>query len=230
MRIRIKYSKNGILKYIGHLDTMRFFQKALRRAGFDVVYSEGFSPHMIMSFALPLGVGLTSEGEYFDLEVRSVFSSPEMKDSLNAQMPEEIKVLNIVKVQDDKASKCMTLVAAADYDIILTDMGAFPPDWKELLEAFLQKKEIMVLKKTKKNEKLTDIRPLIYDYKIKNDMVSFRLSAGSVDNLKPSLVMDAFCDEIKTRPESVSYQTHRKELLLSDDGIFYPLDHFGEVI
>ena len=56
------------MKYIGHLDMMRFFQKAIRRAGIDVAYSEGFSPHMIMSFAYPLGVGMTSSGEYFDLE------------------------------------------------------------------------------------------------------------------------------------------------------------------
>ena len=50
------------MKFIGHLDTMRFFQKAIRRADIPVAYSEGFSPHMIMSFAAPLGVGTTSSG------------------------------------------------------------------------------------------------------------------------------------------------------------------------
>lgn len=55
------------MKFIGHLDVMRYFQKALRRAGMDVAFSEGFSPHMIMSFAAPLGVGITSSGEYFVL-------------------------------------------------------------------------------------------------------------------------------------------------------------------
>ena len=54
------------MKFIGHLDIMRFFQKALRRADIPVAFSGGFSPHMIMSFANPLGVGLTSDGEYFD--------------------------------------------------------------------------------------------------------------------------------------------------------------------
>ena len=68
MKVRVKFEKTGPMKYIGHLDMMRFFQKAIRRAGIDVAYSEGFSPHMIMSFAYPLGVGMTSSGEYFDLE------------------------------------------------------------------------------------------------------------------------------------------------------------------
>lgn len=59
MKIRIKFSKQGAMKFIGHLDTMRYFQKAMRRADVDIRYSEGFSPHQIMSFAAPLGVGLT---------------------------------------------------------------------------------------------------------------------------------------------------------------------------
>ena len=68
MKLRIKFIKKGQIKFIGHLDVMRYFQKALRRAEVDVAYSSGFSPHQIMSFASPLGVGLESNGEYFDVE------------------------------------------------------------------------------------------------------------------------------------------------------------------
>ena len=74
MKIRIKFRKYGALKFVGHLDMMRYFQKALKRAGIDMKYSEGFNPHMIMSFAAPLGVGITSDGEYFDIEVLSTKS------------------------------------------------------------------------------------------------------------------------------------------------------------
>ena len=66
MKIRIKYSKLGNLKFIGHLDVMRYFQKEIRRAGLDVSYSKGYSPHHIISFAAPLAMGITSDGEYFD--------------------------------------------------------------------------------------------------------------------------------------------------------------------
>ena len=71
MKIRIKVRKYGVMKFIGHLDMMRYFQKAMRRAEIDIAYSEGFSPHQIMSFAAPLGVGITSDGEYLDIEVHS---------------------------------------------------------------------------------------------------------------------------------------------------------------
>ena len=60
MKVRIKFRKQGVMKFIGHLDVMRYFQKAIRRADIDIAYTEGFSPHMILSFAAPLGVGLTS--------------------------------------------------------------------------------------------------------------------------------------------------------------------------
>ena len=64
MKVRIRFAKYGALKFIGHLDVMRYFQKAIRRADLPIAYSEGFSPHQIMSFAAPLSVGHTSEGEY----------------------------------------------------------------------------------------------------------------------------------------------------------------------
>ena len=73
MKVRIKFSKEGPVKFVGHLDTMRYFQKAIRRANLPVAFSGGYSPHMIMSFAAPLGVGTESLGEYFDLEL-SLFS------------------------------------------------------------------------------------------------------------------------------------------------------------
>ena len=77
MKIRIKFRKYGVMKFIGHLDMMRYFQKAMRRAEIDIAYSEGFSPHQIMSFAAPLGVGITSDGEYLDIEVHSTRNSIE---------------------------------------------------------------------------------------------------------------------------------------------------------
>ena len=79
----VSYTHLGAMKFIGHLDIMRYFQKAVKRAGLDAAFSEGYSPHMIMSFASPLGVGITSTGEYFDLELKSASSSEEMVKRLN---------------------------------------------------------------------------------------------------------------------------------------------------
>lgn len=68
MLTRIRFAKYGVVKFIGHLDVMRYFQKAVRRCNLPIKYSQGFTPHQLMSFALPLGVGVTSDGEYMDLE------------------------------------------------------------------------------------------------------------------------------------------------------------------
>ena len=92
MKLRIKFKKFGPIRFIGHLDVMRYFQKAIRRAQLDVAYTQGFSPHQIMSFASPLGVGLESNGEYMDIEVRSLTSTLDMLERLNKQMAEGIEV------------------------------------------------------------------------------------------------------------------------------------------
>ena len=67
MNVRVRFAKYGAVKFIGHLDVLRYFQKAVRRSGLKIAYSQGFHPHQIMSFASPLGVGITSEGEYMDM-------------------------------------------------------------------------------------------------------------------------------------------------------------------
>ena len=115
MKVRIKFSKQGPVKFVGHLDTMRYFQKAIRRAGLPAAFSGGYSPHMIMSFAAPLGVGTTSQGEYFDVEFTETIPTKEIVKRLNSTMAEGMEVLSARQVEDGKASKAMSLVAAADY-------------------------------------------------------------------------------------------------------------------
>ncbi len=97
MKTRMRFTKTGSLKFIGHLDCMRFFQKAIRRAKLDVAYSQGFNPHQIMSFASPLSVGLTSDGEYIDIEFNSLPDMPldELAKKLSQFMTEELFVTEI---------------------------------------------------------------------------------------------------------------------------------------
>ncbi len=118
MKIRIKFTKIGALRFIGHLDVMRYFQKLMRRAKVDIRYSEGYSPHQIMSFAQPLGLGDTSVGEYVDIEVNSTRSSEEMLEILNLHSGEDLQLLEYVRIADEtRRSNAMSIVAAADYRI-----------------------------------------------------------------------------------------------------------------
>lgn len=156
------------MKFIGHLDIMRYFQKVMRRAEVDIAYSEGFSPHQIMSFAAPLGVGLTSRGEYLDIEVHSTDSSAEMLKRINDTMVEGMEVLSY-RLLPDSSKNAMSLVAGADYVVKFRDGYEPDIDIREKFNEFIKQSSIEILKKTKKSEMLVDIRPMIYKAYIDDD-------------------------------------------------------------
>lgn len=193
MKLRIKFSKHGPLKFIGHLDIMRYFQKAMRRADIDIKYSEGYSPHQVMSFAAPLGLGLSSNGEYMDIEVNSMESCGEIMDRLNAVMADGIRILECRRLSDH-AKNAMSSMAAADYMVWFRE-GKEPEDLDRFFqgfESFLAQEEIRIVKKTKKGERETDIKPGILNMQAERDGIFLKLTAGSADNLKPELVMAAY--------------------------------------
>lgn len=171
MKVRIKFQKYGAMKFIGHLDVMRYFQKAFRRAGVDNEYSKGFSPHQIMSFAAPLGVGLTSDGEYVDVQLLSSDDPQVMMDRINAVMTEGFRVtgFHFLKEREENQKKvtAMALVSSADY--LVSRKDGYPTEekisspelFRQKFEEFLNQKEIIVDKKTKTTEKAVDIRPMI---------------------------------------------------------------------
>ena len=234
MKVRIKFAKQGAMKFIGHLDIMRYFQKAVKRAGLDAAYSEGFSPHMIMSFAAPLGVGVTSEGEYFDLELKTPMPSKEAVERLNQVMVEGMEVLSVREVPEGKKGKAMSLVAAADYLVSFREGMEPGENWKEKVPAFIEQQEIRILKKTKKNEKEVDIKPYIYEMEIRGESIFLKLAAGSVKNTKPELVMEAFYGFCGQEFQPLSLLIHRMEVYgdLGEEGErkLVSLEDLGEEI
>ncbi|MCH1983524.1 TIGR03936 family radical SAM-associated protein [Ruminococcus sp. OA3] len=212
MKVRVKFEKKGAMKFIGHLDMMRYFQKAIRRAGIDVAYSEGFSPHMIMSFAAPLGVGVTSSGEYFDMEVRTPMSTADFGRCFNAVMAEGIRVMSVREIPDQKASKAMSLVAAADYYVDFREGREPKQNYRELISGFMAQPSIIVMKKTKRSEQETDIRPLIYRFELIDGRIFMQLATGSVHNLKPELVMETFYHYIGEEVIPFAWMVHRDEV------------------
>ncbi|HAS92905.1 MAG TPA: radical SAM protein, partial [Clostridiales bacterium] len=92
-KIICKYSKTGYLKYISHLDVLRFIQRSVKRAGIKAKYSEGFNPHMKTSFGYPLSLGIESIGEYFELELNENIEPELFKDKMNSVMPKEMQII-----------------------------------------------------------------------------------------------------------------------------------------
>ncbi len=234
MKARIKFRKNGVMKFIGHLDIMRYFQKAIRRAEIPIAFTSGYSPHMIMSFANPLGVGLTSDGEYFDIELTESIASKEAVRRLNEQMVDGMEIVSFVQIPDDKKSKGMSIVAGADY-LSSVKNGSLTEDLAEKLEAFYAQNEICVVKKTKKSEKEVDIRPMIYKLECRNGGIYMRVAAGSVQNLKPELVTEAFVRYLGMEADAVTFTHHRLETFAESedaDGktVLVPLDALGTEI
>ena len=188
------------MKFIGHLDMVRYFQKVMRRANVDICYSEGLSPHQKMSFAAPLSVGVISKGEYFDIEVNSSLSSKEMIKNINAQNVEGVKVVSYKELPEG-AKNAMSVVAGADY-FVYTDLFT-----EEQVNDFYAQDEINILKKTKKSEKIVDIKPMIHEMKFNEDGIFMKVSQGSAANLKPDLVMSALEQFTGAKlPEFVQYE------------------------
>ena len=211
MKARIKFRKYGVLRFIGHLDVMRFFQKLMRRADIPIAFTGGYSPHMIMSFASPLGIGLTSDGEYLDIELTAPVDSREALKRMNEECVEGIEIIRIRQISDEKKMTGMTILAAADY-LISVKKGALPENWKEAFADFMAQREICVIKQTKRSEREEDIRPLIFRWEIQGENIWLQLAAGSKNNLKPDLVMDTFLSVCAIPEESVSFAYHRLEM------------------
>ena len=94
MKYLIKWTKEGDMRYISHLDIMRLFQRAFKRTGIRLKYTEGYSPHPKMSIAQPLSLGYTSRGEYFEFETQEDLDPESFRHRMEDAMPEGIRMLS----------------------------------------------------------------------------------------------------------------------------------------
>lgn len=231
MRIRIKFSKHGAVKFIGHLDFMRYFQKAIRRAGIDVTYSSGFSPHQIMSFAAPLGVGHCTNGDYLDIEVNSHSGKEDMIKRLNEAMAVGVRVENIVALKENTGN-AMASVAVASYTLEWKEGYEVPENLEEEVARFYAQPSIKVTKQTKKSTLELDLKPGIYECTGKENAISILVDASSSGNIKPALFLEAFYAFLGKEFHPLAIQITREETYMDigENGKqkLVPLDAVGE--
>lgn len=241
MKLRVKFRKYGPVRFIGHLDVMRFFQKAIRRAELDIAYTGGFSPHQIMTFAAPLGVGLESNGEYMDIEIHSLTSCQDVVARLNAVSVYGIEILS-ARVLPDTAGNAMASVAAASYTVRFREGRSPKTDITQILPGFLEKENIPFTKETKKGTRELDLRPGIYELKWDGSAFSMLVDASSAGNLKPGQVIEALLAETGEKLQENALLITREDVYTNADeadeyekgfhrtGQFVSLGEIGETV
>lgn len=226
MKIRIKFKKYGVMKFIGHLDVMRYFQKLLRRADIPIAYTSGMSPHQIMSFAMPLGIGIESDAEYVDIEITERITSDIAIKRMNDNSVEGIDILSFRELPEDSVN-AMASISSADYEVRFRD--GFKPsfDCLKILSELYDGPGIEVLKKTKKSESITDIKPGIFGFEQNGDSLNMCLSCGSALNIKPELVLGAIYAHVGEELDEYSLLIKRKEIYTTIGTDRVSLDDIG---
>lgn len=186
--VRILFSKTGRCKFISHLDINRCMSRALTRAHIPLWYTEGFNPHPYMNFSLPLPLGVESLCESLDIRITRNISNSEIKDRLNAVLPEGIRIIDVY----DDFRDCSE-IAFSDY--VFKYEFADNTAAAAAIEGVLQRSEIIALKNGKHGKrkilKEINIKPLIDKWSLSvrdnHVVINARLAAGQSRNLSPEL-------------------------------------------
>ena len=197
IKVRVRFRKVGDLQYISHLDLQRTMHRILSRAGIPVWYTKGFNPHIKLVFSTPLSIGMQSECEMLDLRIEREISCEEMKELLNRQVTEEMKILDVyvpdTKFSDYVWSKYEIEIGGANLSSQISDA----------MNELVSRPILMATKTTKSGEKEFDMIPLIhsfdarYDKELNTVKISAVLNASNDNYLNPMLLLDEFYKECK---------------------------------
>ena len=206
MKMLVVFEKTERLRHVGHLDLMRAMQRALRRSGVPIAFSKGFNPHLLLTFATPLSVGMSGLREVMEVPLSEEITEEAFKEKLRAALPPELPCV-AVRAVDDRHPAPMAQLYAASYQVSLKENAGALID---AIPSFLQKDSIMALRKTKSGEKLTDIRPMIYDLKaLDQETIACTLALCEAATCKPELLLDALSQAagLEERPRVICART-----------------------
>ncbi len=216
MRIIIKYARSGAAKYISHLDMQRAFSRAIRRAGVDAEYSQGFNPHVVMSFASPLSVGYATEGDYLEVGVAEGTDGNEVKEKLNAVLTEDIRVVDAFPAGDSK-KKLMAMNHSAEYRVTFAvenerDCDKIKDSVKKIADSGSYITE-------DRRGKAVDIAPLLLSMRTEGGGVRAVLKNASDGALNPAVLAEAV---LKEAGIDAPYEICRLECYGTIDGAVTP--------
>lgn len=185
------FEKSLRLRHIGHLDIQRAMQRALRRSGLPVKYSQGFNPHILVTFASALSTGAVGLRELMDVTLEADVTEEAFLTAMNRALPPEMQIISC-KAMDDKHPALMAMVCAASYDIQLMDADA-AGKCAAAVEGFLAQETIPAMRKTKSGVKECDIKPLIFDLKVEGAHIYATMELTEHSSCKPDMLVTALC-------------------------------------
>ncbi len=217
--MRCCYEKTDRMVFLGHLEMVRLVERAFRRAGMPLAFSEGYHPHPKISFAAPAPVGITSHGEILEVELTEEISVEEVVAMEPSLFPQGMRLLD-ARYTDSKKS-LMAKIRAIDYAIF------FPEDngLREAFEAYLASDEILHEKRTKKGKRKTvDLAPMIGTHRFETEgegfKVTVRLATGSEANLNPMTLVGVFASRYEGTFDPDTLRYHRLALFGEEGPLF----------
>lgn len=217
MRYLIKYTKEGYVKFVAHLDLMRTMQRIIRRSDIPVEFSKGFNPHILLSIAQPLSVGMSSRGDYMDLMLLEEMPEEEILDRLNEVACTGIEFLDACKIDESskkKAPQAMALIDEAKYTIKIKCNNEKKA--VEEIDQLVKSDNWEILKKTKKSEKIVNIKHSIKEFKYwskdERIVVNIICSCGSRENLSSKLVAEYLVKNCESLIEDSFIDITREEM------------------
>ncbi len=187
MKMLAVFRKTGAARFVGHLDLLRAMQRALRRANLPVTYSQGFNPHLIITFAAPLSVGMAGMREIMEVPLSRDMAPGDFLAALNAVLPEDLKAVDAVPLPDAHPAAMARLYAAEYLLAPLTDVETLAA----AVPGFLAQPLIPYVKKTKNGEKPDDLRPMIFELRAEDGALHATLSLREAASAKPAQLLES---------------------------------------
>ncbi|MDD2504048.1 MAG: TIGR03936 family radical SAM-associated protein [Clostridia bacterium] len=228
MRVLLEYTREERVKYISHLDLMRSMQRAIRRAGIPIAYSQGFNPHPVMAFTSALSVGVTSEREYADIVLTESMSIAVLKEQLNHALPKGITLREAIVI-DEKTPSLMSLVERADYelrvDLLDKDQTRQAEiDWNKAIEAYENTAEIWIEKKSKKRVSTVNLKDGVWDIRIDEEnpsLVHLEMKLGNKGSVKPDSVIHAILKLSEQLPNPEAEDLSDLRVSINRTGLYF---------
>ena len=218
-KLRLALHKGEELRFLSHLDYASAIERMIRRSGIKMAYSEGFNPHMKISFSSALALGITASAEYCDMDVLEEGTLEELVNRLSEAAPKGLEVLE-GRFMPDKVKKMMAICNYAVYEV--KGPVTEEVDWVALLEPFNSAEEVLYEKVTPKKTRTIDVKHFIKEPLVataEDGMVTIRMAIGVYPEgtMKPG-DMWKLGKEQYGWPVTDSYSIHREAILIETDG------------